>query len=325
MINKNISFLQITQLCTTSIFRVMNGNVMKWFLFTALSFIWGSSFILMKEGLEGLNAFQVASLRIVASGLVLLPLAIKSIKLIPAKKLLPVFLSGTMGSLLPSYLFCIAEQGIDSSMAGALNSLTPVFVIITGALFFKNKASKQKVTGVIVAFSGCVLLFFSQPNAMLGGNLFLITLIILATIFYGLNVNLVFKFLKDIPSLQIVSVALCLNAIPALICLYYFGYFSLDFTSHKVLVASGFSVLLGALGTSIANILFYILIKKAGAVFSSMVTYGIPFVAIFWGVIYHEKTGWLQVVSLCIILAGVYIANRKRNDVQINSKFKSQN
>ena len=159
MINKNISFLQITQLCTTSIFRVMNGNVMKWFLFIGLSFIWGSSFILMKEGLEGLNAFQVASLRIVASGLVLLPLAIKSIKLIPANKLLPVFLSGTMGSLLPAYLFCIAEQGIDSSMAGALNSLTPVFVIITGALFFNNKASKQKVIGVFVAFSGCVLLF----------------------------------------------------------------------------------------------------------------------------------------------------------------------
>ena len=290
----------------------MNGNVLKWFLFIGLSFIWGSSFILMKVGLEGLNAFQVASLRIVASGLVLLPLAIKSIKLIPANKLLPVFLSGTLGSLLPAYLFCIAEQGIDSSMAGALNSLTPVFVIITGALFFNNKASKQKVIGVFVAFSGCVLLFFSQPNAMLNSNLFLISLIILATIFYGLNVNLVFKYLKEIPSLQIVSVALCLNAIPALLCLYFFGYFSLDFTSREVLVASGFSVLLGALGTSIANILFYVLIKNAGAVFSSMVTYGIPFVAIFWGVIYHEKTGWMQVLSLCVILVGVYIANRRR-------------
>jgi drug/metabolite transporter (DMT)-like permease len=293
----------------------MNGNVLKWFLFIGLSFIWGSSFILMKEGLEGLNAFQVASLRIVSSGLVLLPLAIKSIKLIPANKLLPVFLSGTMGSLLPAYLFCIAEQGIDSSMAGALNSLTPVFVIITGAIFFNNKASKQKVIGVLVAFSGCVLLFFSQSNVLLNGNLFYISLIILATIFYGLNVNLVFKYLKDIPSLQIVSVALCLNAIPALLCLYFFGYFSLDFTSREVLVASGFSVLLGALGTSIANILFYVLIKKAGAVFSSMVTYGIPFVAIFWGVIYHEKTGWMQVLSLSVILAGVYIANRKRSNL----------
>jgi len=266
----------------------------------------------MKEGLEGLSAFQVASLRIVSSGLVLLPLAIKSFKLIPPKKLLPVFLSGTMGSLLPAYLFCFAEQGIDSSMAGALNSLTPVFVIITGAVFFNNKASTQKVIGVLVAFSGCVLLFFSQPNAMLSGNLFLISLIILATIFYGLNVNLVFKFLKNIPSLQIVSVALFLNAIPALFCLCFFGYFSLDFTSRDVLVASGFSVLLGALGTSIANILFYVLIKKAGAVFSSMVTYGIPFVAIFWGIIYHEKTGWMQVLGLSVILFGVYIANRRR-------------
>jgi drug/metabolite transporter (DMT)-like permease len=150
---------------------------------------------------------------------------------------------------------------------------------------------------------------------MVGGNLFLISLIIMATICYGLNVNLVFKYLKDIPSLQIVSVALLLNAIPALLCLYFFGYFSLDFANREVLIASGFSVLLGALGTSVANILFYILIKKAGAVFSSMVTYGIPFVAIFWGVIYHEKTGWMQVLSLCVILAGVYIANRKRSNL----------
>jgi len=290
----------------------MNGNVTKWFLFVGLSFIWGSSFILMKEGMVALSAFQVASLRIVASGLVLLPMALKTIQKIPANKLIPVFLSGTLGSLLPAYLFCYAEQGIDSSMAGALNSLTPVFVIITGAVFFNNKASTRKVVGVLVAFCGCVLLFFSQPNAMLGGNLFFISLIIMATVFYGLNVNLVFKFLKDIPSLQIVSVALCLNAIPALLALYFFGYFSLNFASREVLISSGFSILLGALGTSIANILFYVLIKKAGAVFSSMVTYGIPFVAIFWGIVYHEKTGWMQVLSLCVILAGVYIANRRR-------------
>ena len=137
-------------------------------------------------------------------------------------------------------------------------------------------------------------------------------LIILATVFYGLNVNLVFKYLKEIHSLEIVSVAMFMNAIPALIALYYFGYFSLDFLNHDVLISSGFSILLGALGTSVANILFYILIKKAGAVFSSMVTYGIPFVAIFWGIIYHESTGWMQAFGLSIILLGVYVANRNR-------------
>ena len=135
--------------------------------------------------------------------------------------------------------------------------------------------------------------------------------IILATFFYGFNVNLVQRYLKEIPTLQIVSMALCLNAIPALIALYFSGFFLLDLGNKGVLISMGYSSLLGALGTSIANILFYILIKKAGAVFSSTVTYGIPFVAILWGIIYHENIGWIQVSSLSVILIGVYITNRK--------------
>ena len=110
----------------------MGTQYKKWSLFIALSVIWGSSFILMKKGLLGLTAFQVASVRIVAAGLMLIPIAIKSFKTIPLKKMGIVFLSGTFGSLLPAYLFCVAEQKIDSSLAGSLNSLTPIFAIITG-------------------------------------------------------------------------------------------------------------------------------------------------------------------------------------------------
>jgi drug/metabolite transporter (DMT)-like permease len=284
---------------------------MKWLLFIGLSFIWGSSFILMKGGMTALSSIQVASLRIVASGLVLLPMAFRNLKKILSGKLLPVFLSGTLGSLLPAYLFCMAEQVIDSSLAGMLNSLTPIFVIVTGALFFSNKASAQKITGVLIAFSGCVLLFASKPGQMLDGSLPSVMMVMLATIFYGINVNLVHKYLHEIPSLHIVSVALMLNAIPALAVLVYSGYFSMDFNNSAIWASTGFSVLLGAFGTSLANILFYVLIKKSGAIFSSMVTYGIPFVAIFWGLIFHEKTYWMQVLALCIILTGVYWANRR--------------
>jgi len=289
----------------------MSKGILNWLLFIVLSFIWGSSFILMKEGMAGLTAVQVASLRIVASGILLLPLFFTAIKKINIKLLPIVFLSGSFGSLLPAYLFCIAEIGIDSSLAGTLNSLTPVFVIITGALFFKNKTSNQKVIGVVIALSGCLLLFLSHPNLSLGSNLNYLFLIILATIMYGYNVNLVQFYLKGIPSLQIVSVALALNAIPALLVLILTGFFSLDFSSHLVLKSTFFTCLLGAAGTSLANILFYILIKKAGAVFSSMVTYGIPFVAIFWGFLYGELIGLLQILSLLLILLGVYWANRK--------------
>ncbi len=288
----------------------MSNKVLNWVLFIALSFIWGSSFILMKEGLMHLTAIQVASVRIVLSGLVLLPLAVYSLKQMPSNKLLLVFLSGTLGSLLPAYLFCIAEQRIDSAVAGALNSLTPIFVIVTGALFFHFKTSANKVIGILIAFLGSILMFIAQPNLEIGNNIGYLSIVLLATFFYGLNVNLVHRYLKDISSLQIVSIALTLNALPALAVLYFSGYFSLDFNDHGVLVSTGYASLLGVLGTSFASILFYILIKKSGALFSSMVTYGIPFVALFWGIIYREKIGWTQILSLSIILIGVFIANR---------------
>jgi drug/metabolite transporter (DMT)-like permease len=289
----------------------MDKAIGKWVLYILLSFIWGSSFILMKEGLLHLSAFQVASVRIVASGLVLLPIAIKSFKTVPTNKLPVVFLSGSLGSLFPAYLFCIAEQGIDSSLAGTLNSLTPIFVLVTGFLFFNNKTTMIKVICIVIAFLGSVLLFITKPHMTVGNNLIYILFVILATFFYGLNVNLVQRHLKEIPSLQIVSMALVMNAIPALVMLVFSGFFALDFNDNGVWVSIGFSCILGAIGTSVANILFYMLIKKAGVVFSSMVTYGIPFIAILWGIIYKERVGWLEVLCLSVILLGVYIANKK--------------
>ncbi|MBS1733707.1 MAG: DMT family transporter [Bacteroidetes bacterium] len=288
-----------------------NHKLINWLIFIALSFIWGSSFILMKEGLVALTAYQVASLRIIFSGLVLLPVAIRSFGKIPANKIFVTFMSGTLGSLLPAYLFCIAEEEIDSALAGVLNSLTPIFVIIIGALFFKARTPTNKVIGIIIAFSGSVLLFFSQPNFSEKSNFFYILLVVIATIMYGLNVNMVHRYLNHIPSIQIASLALGLNAVPALVVLYFTGYFDLELSNKAVISSTGFSALLGIGGTAIASIIFYMLIKRAGAVFSSMVTYGIPVVAIMWGIIYGEQVGWKQVLSLAVILGGVYVANLK--------------
>ncbi len=274
----------------------------------------------MKEGLAHLSAFQVASLRIISSGLVFLPIALKSFRKVPQKKIFTVFMSGVLGSLLPAYLFCIAEQGIDSSLAGTLNSLTPIFVIITGALFFQTRTTTNKVIGILIAFSGSLLLFFSQPGFSQNSNLIYVSYVVLATFFYGVNVNMVHRHLSNIGSFNIAALALTLNAIPALIVLVFTGYFDLDFTNRGILLSTGFSFILGVVGTAVASVIFYMLIKKAGAVFSSMVTYGIPFVAIIWGVIYGEQVGWKQVFSLVIILCGVYVANRNTGKVRFLQK-----
>jgi drug/metabolite transporter (DMT)-like permease len=266
---------------------------------------------MMKEGLLHLTAFQVASLRIVFSGIVLLPSTIKHFKRVPKNKLPVIFMSGVLGSLLPAYLFCVAELGIDSALAGTLNSLTPIFVIITGALIFKSKTESNKILGICIAFTGSLLLLFSKGHMQESQNMLYVSFVVLATICYGFNVNMVYKHLQNIGSLQIASVALTLNAIPALIVLYFTGYFSLPLSDTDILYSTGHAALLGIFASAIASIIFYVLVKRAGAVFASMVTYGIPIIANFWGMIYGEEVGLKQFGCLLLILAGVYLANRK--------------
>ncbi len=285
---------------------------MDWLLFVALSVIWGSSFILIKIGLNNhLSPYQVAAIRIVSSGIVLFPIAIGAFKKIPPEKIKLVFLSGMLGSLLPAFLFCLAENGIDSSLAGMLNALTPVFVIVIGAVFFKAATGKNKILGTAIAFAGSVLLVLSKGNLQESNHLLYVSFVVMATIMYAVNLNMVTKYLADIPSLQITAVALTLNAIPALIILIATGFFSLPFQQHEILVATSASVVLGIGGTAIATFLFYALVKRAGGLFASMVTYGIPFIAVAWGIYFKETFAWPQVACLLIILWGVYLANRK--------------
>jgi drug/metabolite transporter (DMT)-like permease len=290
----------------------VNKKLIDWLIFGILALIWGSSFILMKIGLDNhISPYNIAATRIVASGLVLLPIAVRSFTKILVNKLPLVFLSGVLGSLLPAFLFCYAEQGMDSSLAGTLNSLTPIFVIITGALFFNRNTPFNKVIGIIIAFAGSILLLLSKGHIQESNGMLYPLLIIIATIMYGFNVNLVSKYLSHLPSLQIASVALTLNALPALGVLFCTGFFSGSFQDTGFLKGVAAAMVLGIGGTAVATILFYMLVKRAGGIFASMVTYGIPFVAIGWGVYFNEKFGWAQVGCLLIILTGVYWTNKK--------------
>lgn len=222
-------------------------------------------------------------------------------------------MSGVLGSLLPAFLFCVAEEGIESALAGTLNSLTPIFVIITGALFFNSKTAGNKILGIFIALTGSVLLLLSKGHMHESQNLLYVSFVVLATICYGINVNMVYKHLHQIGSVQIAAVALSLNAIPALVVLIFTGYFKLALTSPAILYSTAHAALLGIFASAIASIIFYVLVKRAGAVFSSLVTYGIPVIANLWGLFYGEEVGWKQFACLILILAGVYIANRKSN------------
>ncbi|HKH62241.1 MAG TPA: DMT family transporter [Flavitalea sp.] len=288
---------------------VSRNTIINWGLFIALSFIWGSSFILMKEGLKALTAYQVAALRIGSGGLVLLPAAVRHLKAVPSKKFGYTILSGLLGSFVPAFLYCIAETNIDSSLAAFLNALTPISTIIIGVLFFKSKLPLQKVFGVLLGLSGMALLLLGNRSVNLE-NLSFSSLVLIATVCYSLNANIVNRFLADVGSTKIAAVSFSVLLIPCLIILFVTGFFQLSFSQANTIRATGAGILLGVGGTAIASIIFFQLLKRAGIIFSSLVTYGIPFVALMWGIIAGENITLTQIGGLVIILIAVYIANK---------------
>jgi drug/metabolite transporter (DMT)-like permease len=288
----------------------LRDKLFNWALFILLSLIWGSSFILMKAGMNTLTPYHVASLRILSGGIVLIPFAYKALRQVPKNKMFLVILSGLIGSFFPAYLFCIAETKIDSSLAGILNALTPLFTILIGIAFFQLKANLVKIIGVLIGFAGLCLLV--APTANISFEHFTYILyVLLATLLYGINVNLVGRHMQGVGSMNIAALAFTFLIIPTLAILYFTGYFALPLTHKDVLLSTLASAVLGIGGTAIASILFYMLVKRAGTLFASMVTYGIPFVAVLWGVWGGEQVAPAQMGCLGVILVGVYLVNRK--------------
>jgi drug/metabolite transporter (DMT)-like permease len=253
----------------------------------------------------------VASLRILSAGIVLLPLLRKALKEIPKKMIRPVIISGFLGTFFPAFLFCIAQTRIDSSLAGVLNALTPIFTIALGVAFFKLKIGWVKWAGMLLGFLGMLLLVLGGVQHINLNYLGYAFLVLMATICYGLNVNMVHQYLKEMTPLYVATIAFTALIPPSVLILAGTGFFSqINFSDATWLRSSGSSIALGILGTGIASVFFYTLVKKAGPVFASMVTYGIPFVAIFWGVVAGESVTALQFAGMLVILAGVRLANK---------------
>ena len=285
-------------------------KLINWCIFLLLTIIWGSSFILMKHSKEELSASQIAALRIFSAGLVLLPFAIFHLKRIPRRKIFLVILSGITGNLIPAFLFAISiSKNIDSSLASILNSLTPLFVVLIAIGIFRDKIKIQKIIGVLVGLAGLTLLFLTWKGISFE-NFKYASLILLATICYGINVNMVGHFLKELNPLHIATISLGFMTLPALYILWQQDFLQLAFNEYSVQWAIAEATILGVVGSAIATALFYILIKRAGGLFASLVTYGIPFIGIFWGILDGETMGIKQIACLGVILFGVYLANR---------------
>src|SRR5690606_33850976 len=202
----------------------------------------------------------VATIRIISTGIILLPVALLRIRKIPRIHQFLISITGVLGTFIPAFLFCIVETKISSAFAGFLNTLTSLFTIGISIVIFKNRYPRNKLFGLFTGFAGMLILFFGQGSDT--GNYVYAFLVVIATICYGLNVNLVNQYLKKTDSLTIVAFAFSYLLIPALIILYLTGYFSLP-ASKEMIKASIASSVLGLFGTAMASYVFYVLLKRA--------------------------------------------------------------
>lgn len=281
-------------------------------LLIVLSIIWGTSFILMKKGLKVFSAGEVGAIRVVAATLFLLPFAFQRLKELKADHYWKLFASGMLGIFFPAFLFATAQTKMDSSITGILNSLTPIFVLSIGALFFHQKFRSQSLLGIVIGLGGTVLLIISRAGGQIGGMNLYALFVIGACICYGLNVNFIKFKIADLSSLTITSIALLLIGPLALIYLFGFTNFTIKLNEAEgAWEALAYLVLLGLMSTSIATLLFNRLIKISTPLFASSITYVIPIVAVMWGLLDGEQLVAGHFAGMAAIILGVYLANKK--------------
>ena len=305
------TFIKIkSQFCICKFVIFMENNK-KWYLLVFLGCVWGSSFILMKLGLKGVNPIQLGSLRILFAAAFLVIVGFKHIAKIPLYKWKYIALTSLFGTFLPVYLFAMALSKIDGSVSSILNSLTPLFALIFGILFFKVDVQRRQIFGVIIGFIGCVLLILFGEGENTTENYSYALLVVLASVFYGINVNLIKKYLSDLKPLTISTGNFLIMLVPALIILYFTGFFEITH-EPKVVTSLGFIAILGIVGTGLSNILFFKLIQMSSPVFASSVTYLIPVVAIMLGFFIMDETlSAIQGIGAFVVLLGVYFSSKK--------------
>ena len=292
----------------------MKFNV--WFYLIALFLIWGSSFILIKKALIGLEASQLGSLRIIFSSIFIFFIAWKKIFTIKKIEWKWITLSAFLGSFFPAFLFAFAEKEIDSSVASIINSIVPLNTLILGMIIFKIQSTKRQIVGVLLGFFGTYLLISSGLKLNPDQNYNYAGLVILCSFLYALNVNIIKKYLQHLSALTITVGHFTAIIIPAVLV---FLFSDFDFSSlekEEVKISIFYVFILALFGTALAKIIFNKLIKISSPVFASSVTYSMLIVSIFWGIVDGEKFSIYQLIATFIIVFGVILTNKK-------SKFKN--
>ncbi|WP_439130775.1 DMT family transporter [Polaribacter sp.] len=290
----------------------MNNQQQKWLYLILLALVWGSSFILMKKALIGLTPIQLGALRIIFTGIFLFSTSASSLKKIQKKHWKYITFTAFAASFFPVFLFAFSVNQIDSAVVSILNCFTPFNTLIFGAILFGFAFRKVQFYGILIGLLGCAILILSGASLNENQNYWYAILVLIASVGYALNVNMVKKYLQDVPPRAIVTGNFLLIFIPAIIVLYATGFFSDYVYDRKGLLALGYVAILAVFGTGLAKIMYNKLVQISTPIFSSSVTYIIPLVAVFWGFFDGEKFGLVQLFGGIIILLGVYLVNSRK-------------
>lgn len=286
--------------------KTFSHNVIAWAIWCFLSFVWGSSFILIKKGLVHLSPTEVAIVRIAVAFIAFLPFMLLRKKTISKAQWKILALIGIFGNGLPAVLYATAQTKVLSASAGILNALTPIFTLILAVLIFRKKIGRSQTIGTVIGFLGASLLFLNDWQATsLNPYVFLI---VFATICYGMSVNLVGYRIEGLPPLTIASCSFVLIG-----PLSFIGAGTVEPQVWLNGIDSVFYVVLLALfSTFIASILFYRLVHLSDPLFASSVSYVAPVVALLWGLLDGEALGMRHLVALALILTGVFLIRYKK-------------
>ena len=287
----------------------LENKAWQWAILLFLSLIWGTSFILMKKGLASYSHTQVAAFRIFFSFVFLLPFTIKNIKVIRRENIQSLIIVSLIGFAIPAFLFTKAQTRIDSSLAGMLNSLTPLFTLVIGLMAYRTTARWMNIVGLILGLAGAIGLMWNRDLNMLKGINVFALFIVVATICYGINVNEIKFKLMQLTSLEITSLAFLFTGPIAGVYLLF-----TDFTpasqTPDYLLNLAYIAILALFSSVIAVLIFNHLIKYTTTLFAASVTYIIPLFAIMWGILDGESIRLMQFLWIAVILLGVYLVNK---------------
>ncbi len=287
-----------------------NMKQQKWVLLVALALVWGSSFILIKKGLAGLSPIQVGASRIVFAALFLMLIGANQVTKVPSFKWKYIALTSLFGTFIPAFLFATAQVYISSTVSAVLNSLTPLNTFIIGIIGFGATFVRRQMLGVVIGLSGSLILILNGAANHPEQDYRFAAFIVIASVCYAINVNLINKFLSDIPPFTITVGNFAVMLVPASIVLACTGIHA-NISDESVLNALFFVAILGIVGTGLANIVFFKLIQISSPVFATSVTYLIPVVAFFFFFFDGESLTLIQLLGAAVVLSGVYLAAKK--------------